>query len=186
MNTEVFIGPTYYFRLKHMVAEKINARGIGPMMQLTRQPTGGRRKAGGLRIGEMERDSLISHGISRFIKESMMERSDKYRWRVCNNCGTIPVYNQKIKDSYCNLCGNTQVNIIETPYSFKLLNQEFEAMGVQIRYNCDHVDIPFEEHGEEVSEISNQIIEFYEEPFEDLKNKLELRTVSADHPVTLC
>ena len=69
MQTEIFIGPTYYFRLKHMVAEKINARGLGPKVQLTRQPTGGRRKAGGLRIGEMERDSLISHGISKFIKE---------------------------------------------------------------------------------------------------------------------
>ncbi len=82
MHTEIFIGPTYYFRLKHMVAEKINARGKGPMTQLTRQPTGGRRKEGGLRIGEMERDSLISHGISGFIQESMMERSDKYRWQV--------------------------------------------------------------------------------------------------------
>ncbi len=152
MNTEIFIGPTYYFRLKHMVAEKINARGTGPTMQLTRQPTGGRRNAGGLRIGEMERDSLISHGISRFIKESMMERSDKYRWRVCNNCGTIPVYNSKIKNSYCKNCGNTQINTIETPYSFKLLNQEFEPMGVQIRYNCDNVDIPFEEHSDEIAE----------------------------------
>jgi DNA-directed RNA polymerase II subunit RPB2 len=86
MHTEIFIGPTYYFRLKHMVAEKINARGKGPMTQLTRQPTGGRRKEGGLRIGEMERDSLISHGIAGFIQESMMERSDKYRWQVCKRC----------------------------------------------------------------------------------------------------
>ena len=92
MNTSIFIGPTYYFRLKHMVAEKINARGYGPKVQLTKQPTGGRRKAGGLRIGEMERDSLISHGISRFIQESLMERSDKYRWMVCKNCGITPIY----------------------------------------------------------------------------------------------
>jgi len=66
IDTEIFIGPTYYFRLKHMVAEKINSRGIGAMTQLTRQPTEGRRKGGGLRIGEMERDTVLSHGISMF------------------------------------------------------------------------------------------------------------------------
>ena len=180
MNTEIFIGPTYYFRLKHMVAEKINARGIGPVMQLTRQPTGGRRNAGGLRIGEMERDSLISHGISRFIKESMMERSDKYRWRVCNNCGTIPVYNNKIKDAYCNLCGNTQINIIETPYTFKLLNQEFEGMGVQIRYNCEHTDIPFEEHEEEIAAATMNNYEIKKLPItinEEVKEKKKKKVI---------
>jgi len=104
MLTEIFIGPTYYFRLKHMVAEKINARGKGPMTQLTRQPTGGRRKEGGLRIGEMERDSLISHGISGFIQESMMERSDKYRWQVCKRCGIIPQYSKKINSCICPSC----------------------------------------------------------------------------------
>jgi len=157
INTEIFIGPTYYFRLKHMVAEKLNARGFGPKIQLTRQPTGGRRKAGGLRIGEMERDSLISHGIAGFIKESMMERSDKYRWCVCKNCGIIPVYGNKIKDTYCNNCGKNEINIIETPYSFKLLKQEFEAMGIQMRFNCDYVDIPsqFEDIDEEIDIDTN-------------------------------
>jgi len=146
MKTDIFIGPTYYFRLKHMVAEKINARGFGPKVQLTRQPTGGRRKAGGLRIGEMERDSLISHGISRFIQESMMERSDKYRWLVCKKCGTIPIYGNKIKDVYCSLCGTNETSIIETPYSFKLFTQEFEGMGIQMRFNTDYVDLPFEDN----------------------------------------
>jgi len=145
LNTSIFIGPTYYFRLKHMVAEKINARGTGPKVQLTRQPTGGRRNAGGLRIGEMERDSLISHGISKFIKESMMDRSDLYRWIVCKKCGTIPIYSSKIKEAFCKNCGGNEVNIIETPYCFKLLNQEFEAMGIQMRFNCDVADVPVEE-----------------------------------------
>ena len=145
INADIYIGPIYYFRLKHMVAEKINARGKGPLVQLTRQPTGGRRKAGGLRIGEMERDSLISHGIANFIQESMMERSDKYRWRVCKKCGTIPEYGNKIKNSYCKNCGSNENSIIETPYSFKLFNQEFEGMGIQVRFNCDHVDLPIDE-----------------------------------------
>ena len=78
ISTEIFLGPTFYFRLKHMVAEKINSRGVGKVVGLTRQPTEGRRKGGGLRIGEMERDTVLSHGISNFIKESMMERSDSF------------------------------------------------------------------------------------------------------------
>ena len=142
MHTEIFIGPTYYFRLKHMVAEKINARGKGPMTQLTRQPTGGRRKEGGLRIGEMERDSLISHGISGFIQESMMERSDKYRWQVCKKCGIIPHYSKKINSCICPMCDGNESSIIETPYCMKLLNQELEAMNLQMRFNCDYTELP--------------------------------------------
>jgi len=161
MNTSIFIGPTYYFRLKHMVAEKINARGYGPHVPLTRQPTGGRRKAGGLRIGEMERDSLISHGISRFIQESLMERSDKYRWIVCKNCGTTPIYNLKVKDSFCKNCGGTDMNIIETPYCFKLLMQEFEGLGVQMRFNCDEANIDIEEDIDDDDVLIDD--DFYEE-----------------------
>ena len=142
IHTEIFIGPTYYFRLKHMVAEKINARGKGPMTQLTRQPTGGRRKEGGLRIGEMERDSLISHGISGFIQESMMERSDKYRWQVCKKCGIIPHYSKKINSCICPMCDGNESSIIETPYCMKLLNQELEAMNLQMRFNCDYTELP--------------------------------------------
>ena len=142
LNTEIFIGPTYYFRLKHMVAEKINARGKGPMTQLTRQPTGGKRKEGGLRIGEMERDSLISHGIASFIQESMMERSDKYRWRVCKRCGIIPNYSNKISSCICPLCNNNESSIIETPYCMKLLNQELETMNLQMRFNTDYLEVP--------------------------------------------
>ena len=174
ISTDIFIGPTYYFRLKHMVAEKINARGFGPKIQLTRQPTGGRRKAGGLRIGEMERDSLISHGISRFIKESMMERSDKYRWCVCKNCGSIPVYGTKIKNAICSLCQNSEINVIETPYTMKLLSQEFEGMGVQMRFNCDYVDMPI---GEEIDDDIDYVNEENEEKDEgDEDNKKEEKT----------
>ena len=142
LNTEIFIGPTYYFRLKHMVAEKINARGKGPMTQLTRQPTGGKRKEGGLRIGEMERDSLISHGIASFIQESMMERSDKYRWRICKRCGIIPNYSNKISACICPLCNNNESSIIETPYCMKLLTQELETMNLQMRFNTDYLELP--------------------------------------------
>ena len=140
IDTQIFIGPTFYFRLKHMVAEKMHARDIGPKVSLTRQPTAGRRKGGGLRIGEMERDSVLSHGISKFMKESMTIRSDDYKWPVCQNCGTLAIYNPN-KNNYileCRNC-NSNKNIVEvhTPYCFKLLVQELETMGLQMRLNTD-------------------------------------------------
>ena len=137
---DIFIGPTYYFRLKHMVNEKVHSRGIGPKVLLTRQPTAGRRKNGGLRIGEMERDSVLSHGVSLFMKESMTERSDKYRWCICKRCGTLAVYYPKINLNICDNCKKDDLAIIETPYSFKLLIQELESMGIQLRLNTEYVE----------------------------------------------
>jgi hypothetical protein len=144
--TEIFMGPTFYLRLKHMVADKVHARGAGfvnPHDQLTRQPTGGRSKMGGLRFGEMERDSLLSHGLSQFIKESYMERSDKYRWLACKHCGGLMDYSQKegsYKNILCRLCGTTEFNCFETPFAFKLMKQEMEGMGLAMRLS----DVPFE------------------------------------------
>ena len=155
IDTEIFIGPTFYFRLKHMVAEKINVRNFGPKILLTRQPTGGRRKAGGLRIGEMERDSVLSHGISSFMKESMMERSDKFRWCICKKCGTIPTYTSKINSRICNNCNTNEIAIIETPYTFKLLMQELEAMGLQMRLNTEYLEFPTEQM---ILELDDDII----------------------------
>ena len=147
---EIFIGPTFYFRLKHMVADKLNVRGHDrdknelPKVMLTRQPTSGRRKGGGLRIGEMERDSVLSHGTSLFMKESMMERSDKYKWAVCKRCGILSVYNPSKHSRIfkCKLCNKDDLVLIETPYSFKLLIQELEAMGITMRINTENVELP--------------------------------------------
>jgi len=150
INCEIFIGPTYYFRLKHMVDDKLNVRGLDrdknelPKVMLTRQPTSGRRKGGGLRIGEMERDSVLSHGLSLFIKESMMERSDQFKWAICKRCGVLSTYNPSRKNRLlkCNLCNKDNLCVIETPYSFKLLIQELEAMGVELRLNIDKLELP--------------------------------------------
>ena len=149
MPTSIFMGPVYVMRLKHMVEDKWNARGEGKKEQKTHQPTGGRGKQGGLRIGEMERDALAGHGISSFLKESIMERSDKTVIRVCNGCGTIPIYNDQQKLLICSLCdgpvryiGNTAktleiipttersivtTSFIEVPYATKLLADELQA-----------------------------------------------------------
>jgi len=152
IHTEIFIGPTYYFRLKHMVADKINSRGHDkdknelPKVMLTRQPTSGRRKGGGLRIGEMERDSILSHGTSLFLQESMMERSDKFTWAVCRRCGTLATYNPSKKNRIinCKGCNLTDIAVINTPYSFKLLNQELQTMGIEMKLNTESTNMPFE------------------------------------------
>ena len=152
ISTEIFIGPTFYFRLKHMVADKINSRGHDkdkselPKVMLTRQPTSGRRKGGGLRIGEMERDSILSHGTSLFLQESMMERSDKYSWAVCKRCGTMVTYNPSKKNRiiHCRYCNKDDIAVINTPYSFKLLNQELQTMGIEMKINTEITQMPFE------------------------------------------
>ena len=137
IETEIFIGPIYYYRLKHMVADKIHSRSTGAKVQLTHQPTSGRSAGGGLRIGEMERDSLLCHGLAQFSKECMMEKSDKFKWAVCRHCGTIANYNPSRSIMNCSSCNKTQIAVIETPYTFKLLIQEMEAMGVSIRLTAD-------------------------------------------------
>lgn len=151
--SEIFIGPTFYFRLKHMVADKLNVRGHDrdknelPKVMLTRQPTSGRRKGGGLRIGEMERDSVLSHGTSLFIKESMMERSDKFSWSVCKRCGIMSVYNPSKKNRIikCNLCKKDDIVVVQTPYAFKLLTQELQCMGIEMRINTESIQEEDEE-----------------------------------------
>ena len=155
LESEIFMGPTYYMRLKHMVKDKINYRPRGPITKLTRQPVHGRANDGGLRIGEMERDAIISHGIADFLKDSMMERCDKYKMAICNNSGMIAIYNPSKNLFLSPLCDgpiqftgsinsdNMHINnvskygrnfsIVEVPYSLKLLIQELMAINVQFR-----------------------------------------------------
>ena len=97
LESEIFIGPCYYMRLKHMVKDKINYRAQGPRTALTRQTVQGRANDGGLRIGEMERDGIIAHGATKFLQESMLKRGDEYYVAVCNNSGAIAIYNESKK-----------------------------------------------------------------------------------------
>jgi DNA-directed RNA polymerase II subunit RPB2 len=153
IHTEIFMGPIFYYRLKHMVADKIHSRSTGPKTQITHQPTSGRSKDGGLRLGEMERDVLLSHGLSQFIKESMMERSDKFKWGVCRYCGTLAKFAPKRNILECNNCNRDDILTIETPYAWKLLIQEMESMCVQMRLSKDEV---IEEFSDDESESETE------------------------------
>jgi DNA-directed RNA polymerase II subunit RPB2 len=137
LQAQVFLGPTYYQRLKHMVDDKIHARARGPVQILTRQPVEGRSRDGGLRFGEMERDCMISHGAAAFLKERyfplvtfidkrLMEVSDAYRMHVCDICGLAAIANLKKQQFECRSCRNTvQISQIRIPYACKLLFQEY-------------------------------------------------------------
>ena len=96
LKTQIFIGPTYYQRLKHMSGDKIHSRSSGPIVTMTRQPAEGRSSHGGLRFGEMERDCMIAHGTSNFLKERMMDVSDKYSIFICSECNMQAIADPKI------------------------------------------------------------------------------------------
>ena len=152
--SEIFIGPTYYMRLKHMVKDKINYRGLGPRTALTRQTVQGRANDGGLRIGEMERDGILAHGASYFLTESYMIRGDQYYMAVCNKSGSIAIYNPSLNLFLSPFADGPLVfnktiegklvldvfsiygrsfSIVKIPYALKLLIQELQVMNVQMR-----------------------------------------------------
>eukprot|EP01095_Lingulamoeba_sp_RSL-Kostka_P010576 TRINITY_DN3844_c1_g1_i1.p1 TRINITY_DN3844_c1_g1~~TRINITY_DN3844_c1_g1_i1.p1 ORF type:complete len:1167 (-),score=408.30 TRINITY_DN3844_c1_g1_i1:82-3582(-) len=134
MESQLFIGPTYYQRLKHMVDDKIHSRARGPLQILTRQPVEGRSRDGGLRFGEMERDCIIAHGCANFLKERLYNQSDAYRVHVCDICGLICVSDLKNKQFHCTACNNsTDISQILIPYAAKLLFQELMAMCIAPR-----------------------------------------------------
>ena len=136
MTTDIFIGPTYYQRLKHMTADKIHSRSSnGPIVLLTRQPSDGRAREGGLRLGEMELEVLESYGALQFLKERIMECSDNYRVFVCRKCGLMAIVNPNKKIYRCNSCkNNTDFAEIRIPYCMKLLLQEVQTMSIATRF----------------------------------------------------
>jgi DNA-directed RNA polymerase II subunit RPB2 len=152
--SEIFIGPTYYMRLKHMVKDKINYRATGKRNFLTRQTNQGRANDGGLKIGEMERDGIMAHGLSYFLNESYMVRGDQYFMGVCNKTGAIAIYNPETNLFLSpfadgplvfnkNIEGQEVLNaiskfgrsfsIVRIPFALKLLIQELQVMNIQMR-----------------------------------------------------
>ena len=178
LEANIFLGPNYYLRLKHMVKDKINYRARGPRTLLTRQTVQGRSNDGGLRIGEMERDSLIAHGMSYFIQDSMMERGDKYKVAICNQSGSIAVYNASddilytpyvdgplkfvnpntdCKPEYITKYGRS-FSVVNIPYTFKLLLQELQMMNVNMYVvTADNIDQLYSMDGNQYDEVDMDI-----------------------------
>jgi len=126
---KIYTGSMYYMKLKHMVANKMHARARGPVQLLTRQPTEGRAKEGGLRLGEMEKDTFVAHGASQLLKERF--DSDRGVVPICEKCGLVAIDDKFKGRQYCPICGeNVSISYVEIAYAFKLLLDEIKSLGV--------------------------------------------------------
>jgi DNA-directed RNA polymerase II subunit RPB2 len=179
MKSEIFIGPCYYSRLKHMVKDKINYRSLGPKTALTRQSVQGRANDGGLRIGEMERDGVLAHGALNFLTDSFLKRGDEYYMAICNQSGMIAIYNKsqniflspsadgplQFVDS---VNGELRIeniskfgksfSIVRIPYALKLIIQELQVMNVQMRIiTDDNIDqIEYMNYSKNLFKLNNE------------------------------
>lgn len=152
MTADIFFGIVHYQRLRHMVYDKWQVRSTGPVDMITHQPIKGRKRGGGVRFGEMERDALISHGAAFLLQDRLFHNSDKTYSLACHTCGSILAPQKKItkrsqetnevssEPDICRLCGNSSnVGYIEIPYSLKYLFTELSAVNINARLKLQEV-----------------------------------------------
>jgi DNA-directed RNA polymerase II subunit RPB2 len=134
----VFTGPCYYQALRHQVVDKIQMRARGGVSQLTHQPVAGRKRGGGLRIGEMERDAIISHGASAFLRERLCLVSDAYETVYCSTCGTMAIANIQEDTYICRNCDEqADFGRCTIPYAYKLLTQLLLGAGISTKFRME-------------------------------------------------
>jgi DNA-directed RNA polymerase I subunit RPA2 len=138
---DIFIGLVYYQRLRHMVSDKFQVRSEGPNNPLTKQPIKGRKMGGGIRFGEMERDSLLSHGVANLIQDRLLASSDKHSFKLCSSCGSMISHLRKTtlhdaecsNDDVCTTCRSTSSIVnVHVPYVYKYLISELAAMNIRL------------------------------------------------------
>jgi DNA-directed RNA polymerase subunit B' len=127
---KLYIGVIFYQRLHHLVSLKMHARSRGPVQMLTHQPTEGRAREGGLRLGEMERDCFIGFGAASLLKERMIDSSDKTVELVCSECGSLGSFDRIKARKFCPICGGSKLDDVEMSYAFKLLLDEMKSIGI--------------------------------------------------------
>ncbi|KAK8800744.1 hypothetical protein WA158_000069 [Blastocystis sp. Blastoise] len=152
MEADIYIGVVYYQRLRHMVSDKSQVRATGPINQLTRQPLKGRKRHGGIRFGEMERDSMIAHGAAFLLHDRLMNSSDRHIAGICEKCGNIltsvaiptsqtPRAMQREKAKMmCNTCKSlTSIREIPLPYVTRYLANELAAMNIKLTFDVEKI-----------------------------------------------
>jgi DNA-directed RNA polymerase I subunit RPA2 len=143
LRADIYLGVVYYQRLRHMVSDKFQVRTTGPVHNLTQQPLKGRKRAGGIRFGEMERDSLLAHGVSFMLQDRLMNCSDYSQTYVCTKCGSIlstssksSLLNPTKKQVECRSClTDKHIDVIAIPYVFRYLSTELMAMNIRLILN---------------------------------------------------
>jgi len=144
MEVQIFVGVVYYQRLRHMVSDKHQVRARGPINPLTRQPVHGRKVHGGIRLGEMERDALLAHGVAYLVHDRLFHCSDETRALVCTKCGSLLAPRMRPpegaagraagREAVCGACGDGgAVDVIALPYVFLYLTNELAAMNIKVR-----------------------------------------------------